>query len=272
MDIDDYFAPPLSNVEIEKIAATWRAALKSIFAVKNLDVFALFRTVNTLLERQTEVVVRPDREMGRANAFVSKDRRTLFVRQSLIDRALTGDPAAIFDAVHELAHIVLHPESVPLARMVDGNKKQKHIPELNSAEHQANYFTRAFLMSLEELKLFPINDILASECHVPLVHAKLRLEEAARLPQSIRPLPLVSKLSAGFQRLDPNRSTSSSVLPPEIAKLVAWETAPIAEDLDPKEYRRVDERWTIRLSRFGLECVGGWTVKNGKATPWEMEE
>lgn len=267
MEFDDYFAPPLTAAELEEIAKQWRAALASFFFVKNLDVFALFRTANSLLKRKTEVVIRPDAEMGRARAFVSKDRKKLFVRQGLIDAAQLGDPKAIFDAVHELAHIVLHPESVPLARMIDGNKKQPHIPELNSAEYQANYFARAFLMSLEEVELFPSHEELSAECHTPIAQAQKRVEEVARLPKSVRP-----RQSSGFHRIAPEKSSFQSILPPEVAKLVAWETAPFADGLDPTEYRCLDSRWTIRNSRFGMQCVGGWTVKDGKPFAWEQEE
>ncbi len=266
MLIDDFFAPHLTDEELEQAAVKWRKALNYFFIAKNLDVFALFRAANELLKRPIELVVQADPLMGRATAYVSKDRKKLFVRKSLIDQAQRGDPRAIFDAVHELAHIVLHPAGAPLARMLDGNIKLKHIPQPESAEYQANYFARAFLMSLEEIALFPVDEALASECHVPIEQAKLRLKEMARLPKSVRPR------SAGFERLPPRQSTGRSILPPEIAKLVAWETAPLLEGKDPSEYRLIDAKWTIRMSRFGMQCVGGWTVRDGKAIPWEQEE
>jgi hypothetical protein len=119
--------------------------------------------------------------MGRANAFVSADRKTVFLRRSLIEAAAKGDPRAIFDSVHELAHTILHRASVPLARMVDGNKEIEFLPPEERAEHQANVFARAFLMSEEEVALYPTPEALSENCFTPLEQAELRLIESGRI-------------------------------------------------------------------------------------------
>lgn len=274
MDIDDYRVRRRGYIELERIAAQWREALNRFFVAKNLDILEMFSEVNAHCERKFEVVVRPDAEMGRANAYVSSDSAKLFIRKSLITRALDGDRSAIFDAVHELGHLVLHREGLPHARMVDGNVKQTNIDELSSSEFQANYFTRAFLMTIDEVNQFTSIEELSAECHVFEVHAELRVTEVARLPESVRSNTLCAPsrpknalVSAGY-----SRRTSNSVLPPDVAKKVAWGTTEEIDGLDPSEYRLFEERWTIRWSRFGMEAAGGWTLdQSGYVVPWEKE-
>lgn len=127
-----------------------------------------------------KVEARPDSAMGRANAFVSPDRRTLYMRESLTARAALGDPKAVFDAVHELGHIVLHRPSIPLARMATRDNQHKFLQPEESAEHQANVFARSFLMTDEEVARYPMAEALSENCFTPLEEAKRRLEEYHR--------------------------------------------------------------------------------------------
>lgn len=180
MLVDDFPVRRLIDEEVQKIAFAWREKLNQFFLGDTLDIVALFETVGSKIGRPIKVEARPDSIMGRANAFVSKDRGTVFFRQGLIDDAAKGDPNAVFDAVHELGHIVLHRAEIPLARMATRNNQHKFLSPEESAEHQANVFARSFLMTDEEVEQYPTADALAENCFTPLEQAKLRLEEYYR--------------------------------------------------------------------------------------------
>ncbi len=180
MLIDDFSVRFRSDCEVQEIAFRWRKKLDQYFFANCVDICAVFAAVGAAIGRPIIVEARPDPAMGRANAFVSKDRRTVYVRQGLIDAAATGDREAVFDAVHELGHVILHSESVPLARMASRDNRHKFLQPEESAEHQANLFARSFLMTDEEVKRFPTEEALSDNCYTPLEQARLRLAEYGR--------------------------------------------------------------------------------------------
>jgi len=167
MLVDDFPVRFLQDTEVQELAFRWRAKLNQHFQSNCLDVFALFRAVGDALGWPIKVEARPDSAMGRANAFVSPDRRTLYMRESLVARAAVGDPKAVFDAVHELGHIVLHRPSIPLARMATRDNRHKFLQPEESAEHQANVFARSFLMTDEEVARYPTAEALSENCFTP---------------------------------------------------------------------------------------------------------
>lgn len=181
---DDCPVKYLTNAALERISAGWRESLRDFFLTNTLDVISLFCRARALLKRPVEVIVKSDLEMGRANAYVSADRTKVFVRSSLVEGCNDGRAESIFDAVHELAHLVLHPQGQPLARMVDGNIKVNYLAAEESAERQANYFTRAFLMTHREVRTYATAEALSQECFVTLRQAGLRLNEFAHLPDN----------------------------------------------------------------------------------------
>jgi Zn-dependent peptidase ImmA (M78 family) len=188
MTLDDFSVRYLSNADNETIARKWRDELNSFFVSNQLDIVELFETASRCLKTSINVVVQDDAKMGRAAAYISADRQTLFVRSSLVQEARTGDPRAIFAAVHELGHLVLHPKGAPLARMIDGNIKQKFLRPEESAEHQANYFARAFLMTADEIGLYRTAEAVSEHCYTPLRQAELRVAEFRRIA-SVPPVP-----------------------------------------------------------------------------------
>jgi hypothetical protein len=180
MLVDDFPVRQLMDEDVQKIAFAWRERLNLFFLGNTLDIVALFEAVGSEVKWPIRVEARPDSAMGRANAFVSKDRGTVFFRKGLIDDAAQGDSEAVFDAVHELGHIILHRAEIPLARMASRNNQHKFLPPEESAEHQANVFARSFLMTDEEVERYPSADALAENCFTPLKQAVLRLEEYER--------------------------------------------------------------------------------------------
>jgi hypothetical protein len=180
MDVDDFGARHLSDEENQKIAARWRAKLNGLFLTNCLDIKALFEAVSSMLERPVKVELRPDRSMGRATAFVSAEKKTVFFRESCVARAAKGDPHAIFDAVHELCHLILHRAPVRLARMADGNREVEFLPPEERAEHQANVFARGFLMTDEEVARYRTAEALSENCFTPLKEAEARIIEYRR--------------------------------------------------------------------------------------------
>jgi len=181
MPVDDYPVRHLLDAEVQRVAAGWRKKLNSHFLSNCIDVPSLFAAAGTTLKSgAVNVELRPDEAMGRANAFVSPDRSTVYFRESVVKAAATGDVEAVFDAVHELGHIVLHRAEIPLARMATRDNQHKFLQPEESAEHQANVFARSFLMTDDEVALFPSEEALAENCCTPLHQARLRLVEYGR--------------------------------------------------------------------------------------------
>jgi hypothetical protein len=178
MLVNDYRVQRLPISEVQQLATSWRERLNQHFLGNCLDILALFRAVGDAVGWPIKVEVRPDDMMGRANAFVAKGGGTVFVRESLVTAATNGDPEAVFDSTHELAHVILHRKvEVPLARMATRNNRLSFLQADESAENQANVFARTFLMTDEEVALFPIAEALAENCYVPFDQAVLRIAE-----------------------------------------------------------------------------------------------
>lgn len=181
MLVDDFPVRHLPDDEVQGVAFGWRRKLNQSFLSNCLDIEALFHAVGEAVGWSIKVEGRPDSSMGRANAFVSADRSKVFVRLSLIDAAANGDPEAVFDATHELAHVILHRATMPLARMADRNNHHKFLQPEESAEHQANVFARAFLMTDDEVARYPTPEALSESCFTPPKQAALRLAEYGRI-------------------------------------------------------------------------------------------
>lgn len=184
MRIKDLSVRHLSDHEIELVASHWRKQLGRFFTTNSLDGICLFEAASSFLGSRIEVHARPDGELGHDTAYVSDDRKTVVVRQSLLERARRGDARAIFDLIHELGHIVLHRALVPLARGVEGIEKVQYLRSEESGEHQANYFARAVIVTADEARLYADAEALATECCIPLDQARLRLVELTKLPEA----------------------------------------------------------------------------------------
>lgn len=211
--VDDFSVPFCTNEELEKVAASWRRALGPILFSKNVDPVVLFKRYSEIVRKDVEVVLVADEQLGRANALVTEDRRRVLLREGVAARAREGDVAAAFDVIHELGHFVLHPQPVRLARMTTGNRRQRFIREEESAEHQANYFARALLMSLDEVARYPHAEELSENCGVPLVHAELRLAEVDRLNRSSqKALPKPARLAWSLARRSPDHDPDKFAL------------------------------------------------------------
>jgi len=181
MLVDDYKAKYLPEAEVQSVASDWRKLLNQHLLSNCLDIPALAEAAGIQMGSPIKVEPRPDRTMGRANAFVSKGGSTLYIRESLIDDAAKGDPEAVFDGIHELGHIILHRNvQAPLARMATRDNQAKFLQPEESAEHQANVFARTFLMTDDEIALYPTPDLLAENCFVPVEQANLRIKEYGR--------------------------------------------------------------------------------------------
>jgi Zn-dependent peptidase ImmA (M78 family) len=180
MLVDDFPVPILSDAEVQRLAFDWREKLNQHFLSNCLDIPALITAVGDALGSPITVELRPDDAMGRANAFVSADRSTVYVRASLVDAAAAGDPEAVFDGTHELGHLIMHRAQIPLARMASRDNRHAFLQPEESAEHQANLFSRSFLMTDEEVAYYRSAEALSENCFVPLHQAELRLREYDR--------------------------------------------------------------------------------------------
>lgn len=237
MHIDDFKAPYLPVSDNQRIAALCREALNPFFLTNTLDVPGLFVAASKLLGRRIGCIIQPDDQMGRANAFVAADGNTVFVRQTMVGLAAQGCAVSIFTAVHELAHLILHRDvNVPLARMIGGNAQHKYLSPEESAECQADVFTRGFLITDDEVRRYQTADRLEENCFVPLEHAKLRLGEYSRA-RRIRP----SESVLGFQ------------------KKLLWEALPTIESLPPSQ-SRLCGIYRIEWQEFSMTTQCGWYI------------
>lgn len=126
VNLPDLSPGPLAEAEIVEAAAT----LRREWGVETGPIGSVVQ----LLEANGIVVLRLPDETDRAvNAFSTNDgnRPLVFLAQGREDRARSR-----FDAAHELGHLVLHPDTEPGSKIVEG---------------EANSFASEFLMPRDEI-------------------------------------------------------------------------------------------------------------------------
>ncbi len=180
MLVDDFPVPFLLDAEVQELAFGWREKLNQHFLSNCLDIPALFGAAGEAVGWPIRAELRPNDAMGRANAFVSPDRGTVYLRASLVDAAAAGEPDAVFDGTHELAHVIMHRAQIPLARMATRDNRHAFLQPEESAEHQANVFARSFLMTDKEVAYYQSAEALSEHCYTSLHEAELRLREYDR--------------------------------------------------------------------------------------------
>lgn len=118
-DFDDYPVTPRSDEDMEEIAGTIRKRL----GMSDNDVLTALEMLARLSDRcGVEIVVRPDAEMGRKEAYVTSKPDRIFFRESTF-RAIEKDEfRGRMTVAHEAIHLFTHP-GAPKARAADGNSE-----------------------------------------------------------------------------------------------------------------------------------------------------
>ena len=126
---DDYKVPPRSAKNIEALTLAWRDAL----GVPNDWAPDMLRLLESELPklpkyfRDYSLVVRPDLEMGEAEAYTEFVPPHIVVRNSVYQLARKGHGRSRMTLAHELGHLVMHPGASKL-RSDPGSKLTKIKP------------------------------------------------------------------------------------------------------------------------------------------------
>jgi hypothetical protein len=178
--IDDFLAPPRSAKDIENKALDWRHALgvpdewaPNIVELIELQLPKLIWTF--------ALVVRPDDEMGDAEAYTEFIPPHIAVRESVYRLARHRGSRARMTLAHELGHLVMHPGAVK-PRIESGNKTSLS-RKCDSAEWQARKFGAFFLLPHHIVIQFGSPRELAENCQVSLQAAEIRFQEVRHIKQ-----------------------------------------------------------------------------------------
>lgn len=177
--IEDFLVPPKSAKQIEAIALAWRDA----FGITDSWAPAIVSLIETRLPRlfrPFSLIVRPDDEMGDAEAYTEFNPPHIAVRESVYRLASINDGRSRMTFSHEFGHLVLHPGAVKL-RVQSGNQTKHVIKPYESAEWQARKFAAYFLLPTHIVRQFSNPSDLAEACQVSLQAAQIRFDETCHI-------------------------------------------------------------------------------------------
>ena len=272
---EDYPVKPLSDYDVEQLA--WRLRLST--GTANELAPDLVRILEILAAQPgplegLKLDVRPDEEMRLDEALAFVDERVLQVRETVFEGAKIGKPRDRMTIAHEIGHFALGHGGAPKHRVALGNKTLAYIPHHKSAEHQARVFGATFLMLRAHVRGCKTPAELASKLKVSTQAAQIRFDQVnvKDAPKNTPP-----DIQDGIEQLKrktssslASRSAHRSMLSVEQQAKIAGELGQVAKDLDPAEYRCVDNRWIIRWSRFRRHTSGGWWLDAvGNIVVWD---
>jgi hypothetical protein len=183
---DDYKVDGRSAKDIAAVTLAWRDTLgvsdQWAPSVVNLLELRLPKIVKNFA-----LVVRPDPEMGDAEAYTEFDPPHIAVRGSIYSMAQRDDGRSRMTFAHELGHLVMHPGAAKLRSEVV-LKSTSTIRIFESAEWQARKFASLFLVPDHIAIQFNSASELAECCKVSAQAADIRYNETAPLRKS-KPIP-----------------------------------------------------------------------------------
>jgi IrrE N-terminal-like domain len=183
---DDYKVDGRSAKDIAAITLAWRDTL----AVSDQwapSVVGLLELRLPKIVKNFALVVRPDPEMGDAEAYTEFDPPHIAVRGSVYSMAQRGDGRSRMTFAHELGHLVMHPGAAKL-RSEAVLKPTSTIRFFESAEWQARKFASLFLVPDHIAIQFNSAHELAECCKISAQAAEIRFNETAPLRKS-KPIP-----------------------------------------------------------------------------------
>ncbi len=254
---DDYGVPRRSNADIERVAEALHAKIAGtgnpMPRITNLDKFI----EETPALQGITIVVRPDNEMGNAEARAFPKAKSIHIKKSIREQIEANVPRSTMTLFHELAHLLLgHP--APAARLQAGNLLKSFRSASESAEHQAKYFAACALMPTHIVMacLDPVQ--LAAKCGVSKESAQYRFAEVKSRNAKKPELPF-AELIESVRSAKP--VTFTSTRPTE--QQVAWSTLDAIPGDDPNVYRRTRTNYRVKYSDFKRTTDLGWTIEQG---------
>jgi Zn-dependent peptidase ImmA (M78 family) len=254
-EFEDYHVSGRSNDELERAADELRAQLG--FALDEIP------SARQIMDRANaklgvEVVVQPDTEMGRKEAYATSAPPRIFLRQSVFDACERDDPRARMTILHELSHIVLHP-GAPKARMATARQAKLSIRPFNSAEHQAGVMAAAFLIPREIAQRASSVQQLQIACRVSAQAAGIRFSQC-------RPKQELTFVRAEIERLERATAVADERQNTQDREdMIAWERSAHIPNEDPMSYRKSADGYRIKRSDLrnrNSQC--GWFVRDGR--------
>jgi hypothetical protein len=173
---EDYIVPPRSTKKIEEITLAWRDAL----GVPNdwaPDIVDLLENRLSQFFPSFALVVRPDHEMGDAEAFTEFSPPQIVVRESVYTAAARRDGRSRMTLAHELGHLVMHAGIQINPRMTNGNQPAPTHKIYETAEWQARKFASLFLMPTHVVRQFLNAEEMTTYCLVSQQAALIRFSE-----------------------------------------------------------------------------------------------
>lgn len=196
---DDYKVEGRSAKDIAAITLAWRDTLgvsdQWAPSVVNLLELRLPKIVKNFA-----LVVRPDPEMGDAEAYTEFDPPHIAVRGSIYSMAQRDDGRSRMTFAHELGHLVMHPGAAKL-RSETAFKHTSTFKFFESAEWQARKFASLFLVPDHIAIQFNSAHELAECCKISAQAADIRFNETALLR---KPKPIPDCVGKTIDLLRPN--------------------------------------------------------------------
>lgn len=175
---DDFKVAPRSANDIHLAALAWRHTL-GVPDDWAPNVVQLLESEIPRLIPEFALVVRPDPEMGDAEAYTEFDPPYIAVRGSVYALAQRDDGRSRMTFAHEIGHLVMHPGAVKLRSQ--NAQTISSIRIFESAEWQARKFASVFLMPDHIALQFSSAEQLAECCKVSLQAARIRFNETEPL-------------------------------------------------------------------------------------------
>jgi Zn-dependent peptidase ImmA (M78 family) len=263
-DFDDYPVPPRSDEDMEEVAGTIRKHL----GMSDADVPTALEMLARLRDRcGVEIVVRPDAEMGRKEAYVTSKPDRFFFRESTFRAIEKDESRGRMTVAHEAIHFFAHPGS-PKARAADGNKTPKFIKPYESAERQARVGAAALLMPQTLLREAHSVHELQAWCRVSLQAAEIRFAQWQRKTSKRPELSFVREHIDYLKSLTANRSEEARANKERQVR-AAWETLEHIEGEDPRAFRLCGQGiYRVAWSEFERNSECGWFIRDKKVTAW----
>jgi Zn-dependent peptidase ImmA (M78 family) len=183
---EDTKVPGRSIKKVESLAAAWRETLGVLNDWK-IDIVRLVENKLPQIIPQFALVIKPDSEMGDAEAFTEFDPPRIVARETVYRKALRGEARSRMTFAHELGHLVMHAGVVAKPRMAAGNEKLS-IKPYESAEWQARKFAAFFLMPTHIVMDFATVHDVMEHCGVSELAARIRFAET-KSNRISKPLP-----------------------------------------------------------------------------------
>lgn len=226
-----------------------------------------------LSQMDLDVIVGSEMQMRRASAFAKPDVKEIYFREDVFADYLDDKPSARFTALHELAHVSVHKGQVGQGRffkMTNGNVLLPFLSDDEGMEEQADRIARAALMPKTMVAKHGAPLALAEAAGAPMKEAIKRIHELTIRRAGVVTDGIKSRIAQITIKSGLNRNLKSVLSIEQRAKL-AWELAAPAPKDPSSEYRIINNKWTIRWSRFQQSVPGGWRLDGDKIIAWDDE-